>query len=74
MQSFLFFLPSRRLLWRSKSVQGERRTKENAEFLFFLPSRRHFGAAKVCKASEKPTFQPTGHPDGAAPLRQGSSA
>ena len=36
MQSFLFFLPSRRLLWRSKSVQGERRTKENAEFFVFL--------------------------------------
>ena len=36
MQSFLFFLPSRRLLWRSKSVQGERRTKQNAEFFVFL--------------------------------------
>ena len=35
MQSFLFFLPSRRLLWRSKSVQGERRKKENAEFFVF---------------------------------------
>ena len=35
MQSFLFFLPSRRLLWRSKSVQGERRTKENTEFFVF---------------------------------------
>ena len=36
MQSFLFFLPSRRLLWHSKSVQGERRTKENTEFFVFL--------------------------------------
>ncbi len=36
MQSFLFFLPSRRLLWRTKSVQGERRTKQNAEFFVFL--------------------------------------
>ena len=30
MQSFLFFLPSRRLLWRSKSVQGERKANISA--------------------------------------------
>ena len=29
-QSFLFFLPSRRLLWRSKSVQGERKANISA--------------------------------------------
>ncbi len=69
MQSFLFFLPSRRHFGAAKVCKVSAGQRKTQSFLFFLPSRRHFGAAKVCKASEKPKFQPTGHPDGAAPLR-----
>ena len=53
MQSFLFFLPSRRLLWRSKSVQGERRTKENTEFFVFPAEPRPLWRSKSVQGERK---------------------
>ena len=60
MQSFLFFLPSRRLLWRSKSVQGERRTKQNAEFFVFLAELPPLWRSKSVQGERKANISANG--------------